>query len=243
MRSLKNKTVVITGASRGIGAALAVHFARHKCRLILVARNKTRLQKVVSDLEPLCSGCLALAIDITSPKGMHKVVSQALKEFGGIDIFVNNAGVGIHKPIEETTEKEYEAIMDTNLKAVFLSFRELIPLMRRQGGGQIINISSGAGRIGMPGMAVYAASKAALNIFSESVAGEVRNDNIKVSVLAPASVDTNFMSNLSGKSKSPSKAAQKLTVDDVAEAVIYLARQNANAWTSLADLRPLLVKK
>ena len=143
----------------------------------------------------------------------------------------------------ETTEKEYDIIFDTNLKAIYYSFLELIPLLRKQGSGQIINISSGAGRIGVPGLAVYSASKAALNAFSEAVAGEVRNDNIKISVLAPASTDTNLMSNLSKKSMTPSKAAVKLTVDEVAEAVIFLARQNANAWTSMADIRPLHIRK
>jgi short-subunit dehydrogenase len=116
--------------------------------------------------------------------------------------------------------------------------------MLKQGAGQIINISSGVARIGAPGMAVYAASKAALNILSESVAGEVRNDNIKISVLAPASTDTNFGSNMAGTpSTTTSRAAQKLTVDEVAEAVLFLAKQNSNAWTSLADIRPLKVKK
>ena len=97
--------------------------------------------------------------------------------------------------------------------------------------------------MGVAGLAAYSASKAALNVFSEAVAGEVRNDNIKVSVLAPASTDTGLMSNLSKDSHSPSKAALKLTVDEVAEAVIFLARQNTNAWTSMADIRPLLIKR
>ncbi len=143
----------------------------------------------------------------------------------------------------ELAEKEFNTIFDTNLKAIYHSFVELIPLFKEQGGGQIINISSLAGRTGVPGLAAYSSSKAALNVFSEAVAGEVRNKNIKICVLSPASTDTALMSGMSKKSKSPSKAAKKLTVDEVAEAVIFLARQNVNAWTSTMNIRPLLVKK
>ncbi len=243
MRSLDDLVVVVTGASQGIGAAIALHFANEKARVVITGRNPERLAAVAQDLRLPPDRYLSLATDLTQPDSIKNIVEATLKKFGRIDIFVNNAGVGIHKPIEETTPEEYDTIMNTNLKAIFLSFRELIPLYKMQGRGQIINISSGAGRIGSPGLTVYAASKAAVNILSESAAGEVRNHNIKISVLSPASTDTKLMSNLSQQSHSPSKASLKLTVDEVAEAVIFLARQNSNAWTSLADIRPLLVNK
>lgn len=243
MRSLREKIVVVTGASQGIGAAIARHFAAEGAPVILAARNMTRLKAVALSLGVDKKRYLVVRADITVREQMRKIVKAALKKFGRIDIFVNNAGVGLHKPLVETTEREYDTMFDTNLKAIYYSFLELIPLMRKQGGGQIINISSGAGRIGTPGLAVYSSTKAALNAFSEGVAGEVRNDNIKISVLSPASTNTKLMSNMSRRSKSPSIAALKLTVDEVAEAVIFLARQNANAWTSMADIRPLLIKK
>lgn len=243
MRSLRNKVVVVTGAGRGIGAAITRHFFDEGARVVLAARNKKRLQETAASLGADEKDYLIVTADVTVRKQMKKIVLSAMKKFGQIDIFVNNAGVGIHKPLVKTTEKEFDVIFNTNLKAIYYSFLELIPLFKKQGGGQIVNISSGAGRIGVPGLAVYSSSKAALNVFSEAVAGEVRNDNIKISVLAPASTATSLMSNLSKKSKTPSRAAVKLTVDEVAEAVIFLARQNANAWTSMADIRPLLVKK
>lgn len=243
MRSLKGKVVVITGASQGIGAATARHFAKEKCRLVLVGRNKIRLNLVAESLTLQKDHFLTVIADITKRNQIKKIVDGAIKKFGRIDIFINNAGVGISKPLVETTEREYDSIFNTNLKAVYFSFLYLIPLFEKQGGGQIINISSGAGRIGMPGIAVYSASKAALNALSEAVAGEVRNKNIKISVLAPASTDTAFMSNMSKKSQSPSKAKMKLTVDEVAEAVVFLATQNRNAWTSMADIRPLLIQR
>jgi NADP-dependent 3-hydroxy acid dehydrogenase YdfG len=240
---LENLIVVVTGASQGIGAAIARHFAAEGARVVITARNKQRLERVASTLRLTPKNYLVIAADITSRSGMTKIVDGAVRKFGRIDIFVNNAGVGIHKPLIETTEKEFDIIFDTNLKAIYYSFLVLLPLMKEQGGGQIINISSGAGRIGVPGLAAYSSSKAALNAFSEAVAGEVRNDNIKISVLSPASTDTKLMSNMSKKSHSPSKATQKLTVDEVAEAVLFLARQNTNAWTSMADIRPLLINR
>jgi len=243
VRSLKNLVVVITGASQGIGAAIARHFALEGARLALIARNREKLKAVASDLPLPQKEILVLPTDMRNASAVRVAVQSVRENFGRIDIFINNAGVGINKPVVELSEEEFDTIFETNVKAVFHTFRELIPVFLQQGGGQIINISSGAARIGAPGLAAYAASKAALNILSESVAGEVRNENIKISVLSPASTETRLMSNMSEASRSPSKAALKLTVDEVAEAVIFLARQNSNAWTSMADIRPLLIKR
>lgn len=243
MRSLSDKVVVVTGASQGIGSAIARHFSNEGAKVTLAARNMKRLQKVAGSLRVGKDYYLNVKADVTIRKQMKKIILSTVRKFGRIDIFVNNAGVGIHKPLVKTTEKEFDTIFSTNLKAIYFSFLELIPLFKSQEGGQIINISSGAGRIGVPGLAAYSSSKAALNAFSEAVAGEVRNDTIKICVLSPASTDTNLMSNMSKKSRTPSKAALKLTVHEVAEAVIFLAKQNANAWTWMADIRPLLIKK
>ncbi len=243
MRSLTDKVVVVTGASRGIGAAIAKHFVSEGAIVVFAARNKTRLQRSFKNSAAMKERSLIISGDVSSGRHMKKMISQTVKQFGRIDIFVNNAGIGTHKPVERVSEKDFDTIMNTNLKAVYLSFRELIPLYKKQKGGQIINISSGAARTGHPGLAVYAASKAAVNVLSESAAGEVRNDNIKISVLSPASTDTGLMSNMHRKSKTPSRASKKLTVDEVAEAVIFIAKQNKNAWTSMADIRPLSVKK
>ena len=242
MQSINNKVVVITGASKGIGEGIARLFAAEQARLVLCGRNKTRLDKVSKSLNLSNDRATTVVADITKATGMKKIVAAAYKKFGVVDIFINNAGVGARQSIMDTTEKEYDLTMDTNLKAVFYSFKELLPRMLKQNFGHIINISSGAGRIGMPTLAVYSASKAALNAFSEAVAGEVRNDNIKISVLAPGSTDTNFRSGLTGKNTRPSGSTIKLTVEEVAEAVLFLAKQNKNAFTSMADIRPLITK-
>ncbi|MEW6412078.1 MAG: SDR family oxidoreductase [Candidatus Zixiibacteriota bacterium] len=243
MRSLKDKVVVITGASRGIGEGIARVFAAEHPKLVLCGRDKERLQKVAKSLPLPRSHVSTVIADITRASGMKKIIDAAYKRHGVIDVFINNAGVGARKNLLDTTEEDYDLTMDTNLKAVFYSFKMLLPRMLKQDFGHIINISSGAGRIGMPGLAVYSASKAALNAFSEAVAGEVRNDNIKISVLAPSSTDTSFGSGRSSKKSAHRSATVRLTVDEVAEAVLFLAKQNENAFTSMADIRPLITRK
>lgn len=244
MRSIRDKVVVITGASRGIGEAVARAFAGEQTKLVLCGRDKTRLEKVARSLKLPEGNVVTVLADVSTRTGMREIVNIAYRKFGTVDLFINNAGVGGHRSITETTEREYDLMMDTNLKAVFYCFKELIPRMRKQNFGHIINISSLAGRMGVPGLAVYSASKAALNTFSEAVAGEVRNDNIKVSVLSPGSTDTDFAHGLTGKRPTSSPDSKgKLTPDEVAEAVVFLARQNQSAFTSMVDIRPLRVKK
>ncbi len=244
MLDLKDKVVVITGASRGIGAAMVRHFGLEGSKVVLIARNKDMLTESAM-MAGLTKGNFHLiTADITKRAGIKKIAAGTMKKFGRIDIWINNAGVGVHKSILETTEAEYNGMYDTNMKAVYFSFLEAIPIMQKQKQGHIINISSASGLRGEPMIAVYSSSKAALNAFSEAVAREVRNDGIKISVLAPASVDTDFAYNFSGERKqnTVSKAKMKLTADEVAEAVVGMAKDNPNAWTSLAVLRPLSVK-
>jgi len=238
MRDLKNNTVVVTGASRGIGAEIARAFARQKCKLVLCGRNKELLKEVAASCELSGKSITTIVADVRKPAGMKKIVDTAYKKFGTVNIFVNNAGVGYRRSIVEVAEAEYDATFDTNLKAVFLSFKELIPRMKEQGGGQIINVSSRAARKNDPGLAVYAASKAALNKLSECVAGEVRGDNIKICVVAPGYTATDLVS----KPSTRESARSLLSAGDVADAVVYLARQNDNAWISMVDMQPLLAK-
>lgn len=243
MRSLTDKVIVITGASRGIGAGIARLFAAEKPKLVLCARSRKDLISVAKSINLPKKDVLIIAADVSKPMGMRKIVSVAFKKFGRVDVFINNAGVVTHKTINDFTEKDYDTTFNTNLKSVFYCFKFLLPLYEKQGGGQIINISSMAGRQGVPGLAAYSASKAALNTLSEAVAGEVRNKNIKISVLAPGSTDTALLNKMKKGPNSPSHAAKKLTVQEVAEATLFLAKQNTNAWTSMADIRPLLVNK
>lgn len=243
MRSVKDKVVVITGASKGIGEGIARAFAAEHARLVLCGRDRQRLDKVAKSLDLPKDRIITVAADIMKASGMKKIVNAAYRKFGVVDIFVNNAGVGAQKSIIDTTEREYDLMMTTNLKAVFHSFKELLPRMRKQQSGHIINISSMAGRAGVPNLAVYCASKSALNVLCEAVAGEVRNDNIKISVLAPGSTDTDFASGITKRRAKKPGSGIKLTIEEVAEAVLFLAQQNENAFTSMVELRPLITKR
>ncbi|UCG60990.1 MAG: SDR family oxidoreductase [Candidatus Zixiibacteriota bacterium] len=239
MKSLKDRSVVVTGASRGIGAAIARAFAGEGCRLTLCGRNMRLLEAVAASCELPETSISTVTADVREPSGMKKIVDTAYEKFGKVDIFINNAGVGYRRSIIEIPEAEYDATFDTNLKAVFLSFKELIPRMKKQGGGQIINVSSRAAKKSDPGIAVYAASKAALDKMSESVANEVRGDNIRICVVAPGYTATELVS----KPAASKLDRSLLSTADVAGAVVYIARQNDNAWISMVDLQPLISRK
>ncbi|UCE65702.1 MAG: SDR family oxidoreductase [Candidatus Zixiibacteriota bacterium] len=239
MIDIRNNIVVITGASRGIGAEIARAFAKENCKLVLCGRDETLLNQAAESCALPDGDIITIRADIRKAEGIKRIVDTACNQFGRVDIFVNNAGVGYRRSIVEVAEAEYDSTFDTNLKAVFLSFKELIPRMKKQGGGQIINISSMAAQKSDPGIAVYAASKAALNKLSESVAGEVRGDNIKICVVAPGYTATD-MSNASSAKES---GRLRLSPAEVADAVVYLARQNENAWVSMVEMRPLIEKK
>lgn len=246
MIDITNRVVVITGASRGIGAALARAFADQNCRLLLTARTAADLTATARALKLPRDHIATVTADISTSAGMKKVIAAAYKKYGRVDLFINNAGVGIEKPITTLSEKEYDQIFDTNVRAVFLSFRELIPRLKKQGGGHILNISSMAGKQGHPDIAAYAASKAALNALCEGVGAEVRTDNIKIMVLAPGSTDTAFRYGMMAKSKSAVKsnsAKRKLAAAEVADAAVFLARQEANCWVSYTEMRPLITEK
>ncbi|MDZ4722718.1 MAG: SDR family oxidoreductase [candidate division Zixibacteria bacterium] len=243
MQRLKNKVVVITGASRGIGRGIATLFAREQTRLVLCARSKTALEDTARSLDIDPDNCKIVVADIRRSDEMKRLIDTAYITFNQVDIFVNNAGVGVNKNLLDTSVTEFDLIFDTNIRAVFCCLKALIPRMRAHGSGQIINVSSMAGKAGRAGRSVYAASKAALNIFSEAVANEVRNYNIKVSLVSPSATNTQLMSEMDATASSRSKAVKWLTVEEVAEAVLFLAKQNENVWVSLAEIQPLLVRR
>lgn len=242
MISLQNKVVIITGASRGIGRAIALLFAQQGARVVLAARNKKELEKVARQISLLSGQSLAIPCDVTQENQVRNLIKKTLQIYRRIDILINNAGLGIHKPIIEFTSQNWDTTIDTNLKGPFLCTREVLPVMIKQKGGQIINIGSLAGKNPIANLAAYCASKFGLIGFSESVGLEVRNHNIKLNLLLPGTVDTSF-----GKRKPKAKPGQHpenaLTAEEVAEACLFLATQESLAWTSQMNLRPLIVRR
>jgi 3-oxoacyl-[acyl-carrier protein] reductase len=212
---------------------MARHFAAEGARLAICSRKFSSVDKVGRSLRLDESRLLVMQVDISTAKGMAKFVRAAYRKFHRIDVFINNAGVWKFESIERTSDAELNEQLAVNFSAVFYSLRELIPRMRKHGGGEIINVSSGAGRIPVPQLSVYCAAKAAVNMLTAVALREVRNDNIKITVLAPGPVDSGLTKKLKGRK-------HVVTVDQVADAAISIATQDQSAYSWIVEVRPLM---
>jgi NAD(P)-dependent dehydrogenase (short-subunit alcohol dehydrogenase family) len=235
------RRAIVTGGSRGIGYAIAKAIAADGGQVLITGLDQGRLDRAVHALaqETNAAGRVAGArSDVRVRSDVDALVAGAVDRFGGLDTLVNNAGVGAFGDVADTTDEEWQRVLDTNLTGPFLCSRAVIPVMRQAGGGWIISIASLAGRNAFPGGGVYCASKAALVSFSESLMQEVRFDNIRVSVVMPGSVATGFR----GQEVSD-EDAWKLTPDDVALAVMNLLTHPARSLPSKVELRPAKTRR
>ena len=232
--NLTNKTAIITGSTKGIGRAIAEALVREGMNVCISARNSEEVEQAVSELGDVGAGRATGAVcDVRDDEEVKALFAHAVAEFGGVDVLVNNAGIGIFKRVDETEPEEFRAVLETNLHGVFYCCREAIPLMKERGGGFIINISSLAGANPHPQMAAYNASKFALNGFSEALMQEVRHDGIKVSYIMPGSVNTYF----GGDEPDESKAWQ-LQPADIARVVLNLLHHDERSLPSRIEIRP-----
>src|SRR5215831_4858768 len=184
--------VLVTGGSKGIGLAIARAFLDRGDEVVIGARGPSTSLGTGPSTSPGTPRLHAVQADVRRPEDAQKLVNEAVARFGGLDVLVNNAGIGRFANVADMTLDDWHAIIETNLNGVFYCTRAAIPAMRRRGGGFIVNISSLAGRNAFPGAAAYCASKAGLNQFSEALMQEVRYDNIRVSYVMPGSVATEF---------------------------------------------------
>ncbi|NQZ12052.1 MAG: SDR family NAD(P)-dependent oxidoreductase [Algicola sp.] len=224
--SLTNKTAVVTGASKGLGRAIAKRLAQEGCNLALVARSAEALSQLADELAtPLTTGsgikAQGFACDLSCTESLFKCVDQIKGTFGSVDILINNAGTGFYKPFIDHSPAEHDAIIDVNIKAAIHLTYALLPQMLEKQQGQIINIASDLSTRPLANMAVYAASKFALRGFSLSLLKEVKNQGIKVSLLNPGIIDTCFNNNTPGNQP----AQQALQPDALAETVLQLLTQ------------------
>lgn len=218
---LKGKVAIVTGASRGIGKEISLKLAENGCNLVLSARNLSLLKEVKKKCEKSGVRVLIVKSDIRKIKEIKKIVDKSIKEFGKIDILINNAGVGYAKSIPETEEDDWDLIMDTNAKgSYFLSKFVFEEFIKRKIKGTIINISSSAGKKGYPEQSVYCASKFAMNGFSSVFALEGKKYGIKVHLICPGGVDTEFIENI--RPDIPKRTLIK--PEDIAETVIFLLK-------------------
>jgi len=223
--NFKDKTVIITGGSLGVGAATAVRFADAGANLVLVARSKKNLERMAEKLRPK-TRVETVSMDVTDTTACMNLFKKAEFEFGGIHILVNNAGFHERGPAENVAADDLGKIIDVNLKAPVILSRLAIPYLRKSGGGAIINVGSLAGRTPVPGAATYSASKAGLRAFTLSLADELREAQIKVAVLSPGPIDTGFiMSNI--ENVSDLTFSQPIcTADEVADEIMKLCFNN-----------------
>ena len=234
MPALQGKVAVITGGSRGIGRGIAEALAREGMVVALTARDLAAARTAATEIG---RGARGYACDVRKHEQVAALFAAVEKDAGGIDVLVNNAGVGLFSPVAETSLDDWHAVIETNVNGLFYCTREAIPRMKKRGGGYIFNISSLAGRNTFPGAAAYCASKHAVNGFSEVLFQEVREDGIRVTYLMPGSVATDF-----GRG-SAAKADWALQPEDVGEMVVDLLRTNPRAMHSRVEMRPARPQK
>ncbi|HEV7746210.1 MAG TPA: SDR family oxidoreductase [Pyrinomonadaceae bacterium] len=232
--NLTGKVAAVTGGTKGIGRGIAEALVREGVNVCISARTGDEIAPAIAALNGLDGGkALGFVCDVRDYAQVKSFFERTTAEFGGIDILINNAGVGMFAPVEEMSPEDFRAILETNLSGVFYCCHEAIPLMRKRGGGYIINISSLAGANPHPRMAAYNASKFGLNGFSEALMQEVRHDGIKVSYLMPGSVNTAF-----GGDAPSDKNSWQLQPADIARVVIDLLHHDERSLPSRVEIRP-----
>jgi NAD(P)-dependent dehydrogenase (short-subunit alcohol dehydrogenase family) len=226
---LNGKVALVTGGSRGIGFAIAQALVKEGASVVITGKDEGRLGAAREKLGPQAS---AVRMDVRDYAAVEAATKSIVDRSGGLDVLVNNAGIGLFKPVFDMSPDEWSNVIGTNLTGVFHCTRVALPHLRARGGGWIINISSLAGKNAFPEAAAYCASKSGLNAFSEALMQEVRHDNIRVAYVMPGSVRTEFSGRTLGNDE------WKLAPDDVAEVVVDLVRHPSRSLPSRVEIRP-----
>jgi len=229
---LAGKVALVTGGTRGIGRAIAIKLASIGSAVAICGRDEAKLAVTEREILALGVRTIALRADVTQQNDVTKLVEKVESTLGPISILVNNAGMGSFGPVHEKTEAEWDELMNTNVKSVFLVSRAAIPGMIERGGGDIINISSLAGKSVFAGGGVYCASKWAVQGLSGCMAEELREHGIRVSTVCPGSVATEFAG------RGPKDATKVLRPENVAHAVAMIAMQGPQSFVSEVHVRP-----
>lgn len=221
---IKGKVAIVTGASSGIGKATSQKLASAGVRLALVARSAEKLEKVNRELLTLGSEVINIPTDVTDNIDVERMVKQVVEKFGRVDILVNCAFWGPPGSLEQTTEEFWDHTLDTTLKAPFLCTRAVVPHMKKQGGGRIVNIGSLAGKVGEDNRTAYCAAKWGLEGLSAALREELTRDNIHVHLISPAATNTPFWPD-AGAKLTPEILARFVPPETIAEAVAWVIQQ------------------
>jgi len=231
MPSFASKVVIVTGASSGLGAAIARSFSRKGAQLIVTARREERLRAIAQEC-----GAIPIVGDASHEATAQAVLDAAVSQFGRVDILINCAGQGFYKPLLETSLEGYEELMNSNMRSSFVFTRIVAPQLVAQRSGQILFISSVAGLVGTANEAVYSATKFAHAGFAEAVDGELRPYGIKVSVLFPGGIKTEFAIGR-GRTEVSVASSQMMDADELAESIAFLCVLPANLRIPQITLR------
>ncbi|MCF1502957.1 SDR family oxidoreductase [Afifella sp. H1R] len=238
MTLLEGKVAVVTGASSGIGRAVALMFAEHGAAVVLTARRQAQLDEVANEIRSKGGRAYASAGDIGLPETHERIVAEARREFGGLDIAINNAGtVGPEKPLAEIAPEDWQHTLTVNLTAAYLGARSQIPAMLERGGGSIVFTSSFVGTsVGIPGMAAYGASKAGLMGLVKGIAADYAAQGIRANALLPGGVDTEMAGDQSQKDWAAGLHAMRRIAqpEELASAALFLASSMASFVTGSA---------
>lgn len=218
----EHKTIIITGASAGVGAACARAFAAQNAKLVLVARGETKLQTIAEELRAQCE-VLTVVMDVASNEDCLALLNKAETAFGAVHIIINNAGMHSRGDLEKIEPRDVAAMVDINLRAPLLLSCAAIPYLRRGGSGAIVNIGSLAGRAPLQGAATYSATKAGLRAFSHALADELRDTGIAVGVVSPGPIDTGFIMDEIDAVEDIVFSQPMSSTEQVAEAVLKVA--------------------
>ena len=232
MTDITGKVAVVTGAGRGIGRAIAIELSRAGARVALAARGIAGLEETA---RLVGNGASVISTDVRRRDEVHRLLDQVASTLGPVDILVNAAGVGVFGNVIDFSDEDYDTILDTNLRGIFLACRYVLPSMVSRGTGDIVNIASIAGKVGTAKRAVYCASKFGVIGFSQALAEEVRENGIRVSVVCPGSTDSSFSQDPNREGKTRSKM---LSPADVAHAVRTIVTQEPNSFISEIVMRP-----
>jgi 3-oxoacyl-[acyl-carrier protein] reductase len=228
------KTAIITGAGRGIGKETALLLAKNGLNIAVCSRTQCEIDSVIEEIKKLKnnnSNAFGMKCDVSKPLEVNQLVQKTIDRFEGVDILVNNAGIAFISKLIDTSEEQWDKTIDINLKGTFLCTKAVLPFMLRNGSGVIINVSSGAGKIGFPNISAYCASKFGMIGLTESLAWEVSDTNILVMAICPGEVNTRMQEDLAKEYHRENKS-KMLRPEQIAQRIVEMIFNNRHQYVS-----------